>query len=582
MENKELLAQVREKAQQWLDSAIDDATRKQIEHLLKHDEKELIESFYRVLEFGTGGLRGIMGVGTNRMNIYTVGMATQGLCNYLLREFSDRPEISVVIAHDCRNNSPLFAQTTADVCSANGIRAYLFDGLRPTPELSFAIRELKCQAGVMVTASHNPKEYNGYKAYWEDGGQIISPHDVNIVEEVKNISSIDDVKFDGNSALVQTVGKEMDEKFLAASLSKALNVDLIEKHSDIRIVYTPIHGTGVYMVPEALRRLGFKNIYNVPEQDVVSGDFPTVVSPNPEESAALDLALKKADEVQADLVMATDPDADRVGIAVRDNHGKMVLVNGNQMSVLLTYYLLSQWSAKGLLQGKEFMAKTIVTTELIADIYKNYDIQYFDVLTGFKFIADMIHKYEDELTFIGGGEESYGFMIGDFVRDKDAVTTCSMIAEIAAWAREQGKSMYDLLLDIYQEYALYRESLVSVYRHGKEGAEEIAAMMDNFRSSPPAEIDGSRVVMIKDFLLQKTFDKVSGKEEPTGLPKSNVLQFLTESGTKVSVRPSGTEPKIKFYFSVRGALHSRAEYEKVNAALGNRIEAIKEELKLNT
>lgn len=581
MEKKELVAQVRDKAQQWLNSNIDDATRKQIEHLLAHDEKELIESFYRVLEFGTGGLRGIMGVGTNRMNIYTVGMATQGLCNYLLREFSDREEISVVIAHDCRNNSPLFARTTADVCSANGIKAYLFDGLRPTPELSFAIRELNCQAGVMVTASHNPKQYNGYKAYWEDGGQIISPHDVNIVEEVKNISSIDDVKFDGDTSLIETVGKEVDEKFLAMSVSKALNVDLIEKHSDIRIVYTPIHGTGVYMVPEAMRRLGFKNIYNVPEQDVVSGDFPTVVSPNPEEPAALDLALKKADEVQADLVMATDPDADRVGIAVRDNHGKLILVNGNQMSVLLTYYLLSQWSAKGLLQGKEFMAKTIVTTELVADIYKNYDIQYFDVLTGFKFIADMIHKYEDELTFIGGGEESYGFMIGDFVRDKDAVTTCSMIAEIAAWAREQGKSVFDLLLDIYQEYAFYKESLVSVYRHGKEGAEEIAAMMDNFRSSPPAEIDGSRVVMVKDFLLQKTFDKVSGKEEPTGLPKSNVLQFLTENGTKVSVRPSGTEPKIKFYFSVRGALNSREEYEKVNAALGDRIEAIKEELKLN-
>lgn len=581
MEKKELLQQVQEKARHWLNSNIDDETRQKIEHMLKHDEQELIESFYRVLEFGTGGLRGIMGVGTNRMNIYTVGMATQGLCNYMLQEFNDRSEISIVIAHDCRNNSPLFARTTADVCSANGIRAYLFDGLRPTPELSFAIRELNCQAGVMVTASHNPKEYNGYKAYWEDGGQIINPHDVNIVEEVKKISSIDDVKFDGDPSLVQTVGKEIDEKFLAASVSKALNVDLIERHSDMKIVYTPIHGTGVYMVPEAMRRLGFKNIYNVPEQDVVSGDFPTVVSPNPEESAALDLALKKADEVEADLVMATDPDADRVGIAVRDHRGKLILVNGNQMSVLLTYYLLSQWSAKGLLQGKEFMAKTIVTTELVADIYKHYDIEYFDVLTGFKFIADLIHKYEGEMTFIGGGEESYGFMIGDFVRDKDAVTTCSMIAEIAAWAREQGKSVFDLLLDIYQEYAFYKESLVSVYRHGKEGAEEIAAMMENFRSDPPEEIDNSRVVMVKDYLLQKTFDKVSGETQSTGLPKSNVLQFLTENGTKVSVRPSGTEPKIKFYFSVKDALSSREEYEKVNSSLAQRIEAIKEELKLN-
>ncbi len=581
MENTDLLKQVREKAHEWLNSNIDDETRQKIDHMLVHDEKELIESFYRVLEFGTGGLRGIMGVGTNRMNIHTVGMATQGLCNYMLQEFSDRKEISIVIAHDCRNNSPLFAQTTADVCSANGVKAYLFDGLRPTPELSFAIRELNCQAGVMVTASHNPKEYNGYKAYWEDGGQIIQPHDVNIVEEVKKISSIDDVKFDGDISLIQTIGKEVDEKFLAASVSKALNVDLIERHSDIKIVYTPIHGTGVYMVPEAMRRLGFKNIYNVPEQDVVSGDFPTVVSPNPEESAALDLALKKADEVDADLVMATDPDGDRVGIAVRDNYGKLILVNGNQMSVLLTYYLLSQWSAKGLLQGKEFMAKTIVTTELVADIYKHYDIKYFDVLTGFKFIADMIHKYEGEMTFIGGGEESYGFMIGDFVRDKDAVTTCSMIAEIAAWAREQGKSVFDLLLDIYQEYAFYKESLVSVYRHGKEGAEEIAAMMENFRSDPPEEIDNSKVVMVRDYLLQKTFDKGSGETATTGLPKSNVLQFLTENGTKVSVRPSGTEPKIKFYFSVQGELNSREEYEKVNTALDARIEAIKEELKLN-
>ncbi len=581
MKNKELLQQVQEKARHWLNSNIDDETRQQIEHMLEHDEQELIESFYRVLEFGTGGLRGIMGVGTNRMNIYTVGIATQGLCNYMLKEFSDRKEISIVIAHDCRNNSPLFARTTADVCSANGIRAYLFDGLRPTPELSFAIRELNCQAGVMVTASHNPKEYNGYKAYWEDGGQIINPHDVNIVEEVKKISSIDEVKFDGDASLIHTVGKEIDEKFLAASVSKALNVDLIERHSDMKIVYTPIHGTGVYMVPEAMRRLGFKNIYNVPEQDVVSGDFPTVVSPNPEESAALDLALKKADEVNADLVMATDPDADRVGIAVRDNHGKLILVNGNQMSVLLTYYLLSQWSAKGLLQGKEFMAKTIVTTELVADIYKHYDIRYYDVLTGFKFIADLIHTYEGEMTFIGGGEESYGFMIGDFVRDKDAVTTCSMIAEIAAWAREQGKSVFDLLLDIYQEYAFYKESLVSVYRHGKEGAEEIAAMMENFRSAPPEKIDNSKVVMIKDYQLQKTFDKATGETQFTGLPKSNVLQFLAENGTKVSIRPSGTEPKIKFYFSVKAPLPSREKYEKVNTSLEERIVAIKEELKLN-
>lgn len=580
MKKNEMIAQVRATAQQWLDSNIDDDTRNAIKDMLEHDEKELIESFYRVLEFGTGGLRGIMGTGTNRMNIYTIGMATQGLANYLLKEFNHLEEISVVIAHDCRNKSPLFARTTADVLTANGIRAYLFDDLRPTPELSFAIRELKCQSGIMITASHNPKEYNGYKAYWEDGGQIINPHDVNIVNEVKRIASINDVKFIGDPSKIVMVGREIDELFLKRSLSKALNVDLIEKHADIKIVFTPIHGTGVYMVPEALKRLGFRNIYNVPEQDVVSGDFPTVTSPNPEESAALDLALKKAEEVGADLVMATDPDGDRVGIAVRNNKGKLILLNGNQTSVLLTYYLLSQWSAKGLLKGKEFMAKTIVTSELVTDIYKNYDITYFDVLTGFKFIADKIKKYEGELTFIGGGEESYGFMIGDFVRDKDAVTTCSMLAEIAAWAKEQEKSMFDLLLDIYQEYAFYKESLVSVVRKGKDGAEEIAAMMENFRTSSPATIDGSEVIEIRDYLLQKSTDKRTGTESATGLPVSNVLQFLAENGTKVSIRPSGTEPKIKFYFSVKEKLKSRNDYDKINAALETRIEKIKKELQL--
>ena len=580
MGKQELLAQVKATAQQWLDSNIDNETRQAINHMLENDEKELIESFYRVLEFGTGGLRGIMGTGTNRMNIYTVGMATQGLCNYLLKEFSHLDEISAAIAYDCRNNSQLFAKTTADVFTANGIKAYLFDGLRPTPELSFAIRELNCQTGIVVTASHNPKEYNGYKAYWEDGGQIINPHDVNIVKEVKKIGSINDVKFEGDPSKIVMIGKELDEKFLQLSLAQALNIDLIEKHADIKIVYTPIHGTGVFMVPEALKRLGFKNIFNVPEQDVVSGDFPTVVSPNPEESAALDLALKKADEVGADLVMATDPDADRVGIAVRNNNGELVLLNGNHTSVLFTYYLLSQWSAKGRLKGKEFMAKTIVTSELVSDIYKNYDIIWFDVLTGFKFIADMIQKYEGELTFIGGGEESYGFMIGDFVRDKDAVTACSMLAEIAVWAKEQGKSMFDLLLDIFQEYSFYKESLVSIYRKGKEGAEEIASMMEKFRSAPPRSIDNSEITEIRDYLLQKAIDVKTGTESRIDLPKSNVLQYITENGTKVSIRPSGTEPKIKFYFSVQDQLPSREDYDRVNAAADKRIEKIKEELKL--
>ena len=581
MENKDILTEVRAKAQQWLDSNIDEQSKQAIRQMMEHDEKELIESFYRVLEFGTGGLRGIMGTGTNRMNIYTVGMATQGLSNYLLKEFSHLDEISVVIAHDCRNNSPLFARTTADVFTANGIRAYLFDGLRPTPELSFAIRELNCQSGIVITASHNPKEYNGYKAYWEDGGQIINPHDVNIVNEVKNIASVNEVKFDGDPEKITIIGKEIDELFLKRSVSKALNMDLIQKHADLKIVYTPIHGTGVYMVPEALRRLGFKKIYNVPEQDVVSGDFPTVISPNPEEPAALDLALKKADEVGADLVMATDPDADRVGIAVRNDKGRLVLLNGNQTAVLLTYYLLSQWSAKGMLKGREFMAKTIVTSELVADIMKEYDITYFDVLTGFKFIADKIRRYEGERTFIGGGEESYGFMIGDFVRDKDAVTTCSMLAEINAWAREQGKSMFDLLLDIYREFSFYKESLVSIVRKGKDGAEEIAAMMENLRTSPPKSIDNSEVIEIRDYLLQQSLDVATGETRSIDLPKSNVLQFLTASGTKVSCRPSGTEPKIKFYFSVKDTLEAREDYHRVNEQCEKRIEAIKQELKLN-
>ena len=510
MNNTSLLSQVKETANQWLKSNIDEETRSAIQNMLENNEDELIESFYKVLEFGTGGLRGIMGAGTNRMNIYTVGMATQGLSNYLLKEFSDRDQISVVIAHDCRNNSPLFAKTTADVFSANGIKAYLFDGLRPTPELSFAIRQLGCQSGVVITASHNPKEYNGYKAYWEDGGQIINPHDVNIVNEVKQIASINDVKFDGNPDLIEIVGKDLDEKFLEHSVSTSLNPDLIKKHADFKIVYTPIHGTGVYMVPAALKKLGFNSVYNVPEQDVVSGDFPTVVSPNPEESAALNLALKKADEVGADLVMATDPDSDRVGIAVRNTEGKLILMNGNQTAALLTYYLLSQWKEKGKLKGKEVMGKTVVTSELLTDIFKKYKVTYFDVLTGFKFIAQEIRKHEGEFTFIGGGEESYGFMIGDFVRDKDAITSCSMLAEIAVWAKEQGKSMFELLLDIYQEYSFYLEGLVSVYRQGKEGAEEIARMMENFRNSPPETIDHSKVIYIKDYLSRKSTNRLTG------------------------------------------------------------------------
>ncbi|MCK4879164.1 MAG: phospho-sugar mutase [Bacteroidales bacterium] len=580
MENQNVLNEVRNRAEEWLNSPIDDASKNAIREMLNSNETELIESFYRNLEFGTGGLRGIMGVGTNRMNIYTVGMATQGLCNYLLEQFSHRKEISVAVAHDCRNNSPLFAEITAQICVANGIKAYLFDGLRPTPELSFAIRQLGCQSGVVVTASHNPKEYNGYKVYWEDGGQIINPHDVNIIREVQNIKSIGDVKFDGDREKIITLGEEMDALYIDEVVKQSINPEVIAAHPDIKIVYTPIHGTGVKMVPRALKKMGFTNIYNVPEQDVVDGNFPTVVSPNPEESAALDMALKKADEVGADLVMASDPDADRVGIAIRDNSGKLILVNGHQTASLLSYYLLSQWSERGKLTGKEYIVKTIVTTELIADMANHYKVSYWDVLTGFKFIADIIRKNEDTMTFIGGGEESYGFMIGDFVRDKDAIASCSMLAEIAAWARSRGKSMYDILIEMYLKFSLYQESLINVVRKGKSGAEEIQQMMAGFRKNPPDKLIGSRVVTIRDYLEQESTDSLTGAKTPLDLPKSNVLQFLLEDGSKISVRPSGTEPKIKFYFSVFDRLEKREDYKMVKGRLEEKILNIKRELKL--
>ena len=581
MENQNMLSEVRKKAEVWLNSPIDEASKTAIREMLDHNETELIESFYRDLEFGTGGLRGIMGVGTNRMNIYTVGMATQGLCNYLLKQFSDRKEISLAVAHDCRNNSPLFAEITAQICVANGIKAYLFDGLRPTPELSFAIRQLGCQSGVVITASHNPKEYNGYKAYWEDGAQIINPHDVNIIKEVQNIKSIGDVKFDGDKEKIITLGEEMDALYINEVVKQSINPELIAAHPDIKIVYTPIHGTGVELVPRALKKMGFTNIYNVPEQDVVDGNFPTVVSPNPEESAALDMALKKADEVGADLVMASDPDADRVGIAIRDDKGKLILVNGHQTAALLSYYLLSQWSERGKLSGKEYIVKTVVTTELIADMARHYKVPYWDVLTGFKFIADIIRKNEDTMTFIGGGEESYGFMIGDFVRDKDAVASCSILAEMAAWARSRGKSMYDVLMEIYLDFSCYQESLINVVRKGKSGAEEIQQMMSEFRKNPPSELNGSPVVTIRDYLEQASTDCLTGAKTILDLPQSNVLQFLLEDGSKISVRPSGTEPKIKFYFSVSDKLEKREDYKVVKEGLEKKILEIQQELKLN-
>ena len=580
MEAQNTGSEVRKKAMTWLDSPIDEESKSAIRHMMEHNESELIECFYRDLEFGTGGLRGIMGVGTNRMNRYTVGMATQGLCNYLLEQFRDRKELRVAVAHDCRNNSRLFAEVTAQIFTANGFTAYLFEGLRPTPELSFAIRQLGCQSGVVITASHNPKEYNGYKAYWEDGAQIINPHDTNIIKEVQKIKSISEVKFNGDTAKIIPLGEEMDARYLDEVMRQSLNPELIKAHADLKIVYTPIHGTGVKLVPRALKQMGFTHIYNVPEQDVVDGNFPTVISPNPEESAALNMALKKADEVGADLVMATDPDADRVGIAIRDDQGKMILVNGHQTASLLSYYLMSQWSQRGKLTGKEYVVKTIVTTELIADIARHYRVPYWDVLTGFKFIADVIRKHEDRMIFIGGGEESYGFMIGDFVRDKDAVTSCTMLAEMAAWARSRGQSMYDVLLEIYLDFSLYQESLINVVRKGKSGAEEIQQMMKDFRNNPPESMDGSRVVTIRDYQEQRSTDCLSGVRSPLDLPRSNVLQFLLEDGSKISVRPSGTEPKIKFYFSVVDKLEKREDYRLIKGKLEEKIQRIQKELNL--
>ena len=578
MSEKDLLLQVQAKAQEWLDGNYDEDTKKQVKNLLENDEKELIESFYRELEFGTGGLRGIMGVGTNRMNIYTVGMATQGLANYIQTNFSDLKEIKVAIAHDCRNNSRLFAETTAKIFAGNGFKVYMFESLRPTPELSYAIRELGCQSGVVITASHNPKEYNGYKAYWDDGGQVVSPHDKNIIDEVQKINSVGDIKFDGPESNIETLGAEFDKKYADMVKGLSLSPEILEKHKDLKMVYTPIHGTGVELVPMALKNLGFTNVYNVPEQDIVDGNFPTVYSPNPEETAALKMAIDKAIEVDAELVMATDPDADRVGVAVKDNTGKFVILNGNQTAAIITEYMLSQWKAKGKLTGKEYIVKTIVTTELLLDIADKYGVEHFDVLTGFKWIASKIKEYEGDKTFICGGEESYGFMVGPSVRDKDAVSACAIVAETAAWAKEQGKTLFDLLLDIHKEYGFFLEDLVSVVKKGKDGADAIQKMMADFRSTPPTTLNGSKVVKIADYDLQEMTDVVAGTKSKIELPKSNVLQFFTEDGSKVSVRPSGTEPKIKFYFGVKAELADLNNYTAVKAELDNKIETIKKGL----
>ena len=581
MGNEDLLKQVTAKAQIWLGDGYDEETKAAVRAMLDNEDKtDLIEAFYKDLEFGTGGLRGIMGAGTNRMNIYTVGAATQGLSNYLKKAFADLPQIKVAIGHDCRNNSRKFAEVAADVFLANGIKVYLFDALRPTPEVSFAIRELGCQSGVILTASHNPKEYNGYKAYWNDGAQMIAPHDKNTIDEVNKITSVKDVKFRGNAELIEIIGEEIDRRYLDRIKTLSLSPEAIAHHHDMKIVYTPIHGTGVKLIPASLKNFGFTNIIHVPEQDVVSGDFPTVVSPNPEEPAALDMAIKKAIETDAELVMASDPDADRIGIAVRNDKGEFVLVNGNQIVMIFLNYLMTRNKELGLLKGNEYIVKTIVTTETIKTIAERNGFKMYDCYTGFKWIASVIRENEGKARYIGGGEESYGFLPDDFVRDKDSVSSISLMAEIAAWAKDKGMTMYQMLQDIYIKYGYSKEKGISVVRKGKSGAEEIVAMMKNFRENPMKELGGSPVILIKDYASLEATDVVNGTKSKLDMPvTSNVLQYFSADGSKVSIRPSGTEPKIKFYIEVRGIkMDNYADYDAANAAADAKIEAIKKEL----
>ena len=585
MENQSvLIRECEEKAKVWTTSPLyDEKTQASVRKMLENpDKSELIDAFYRTLEFGTSGLRGIMGPGTNRMNIYTVGAATQGMANYLLQHFKDRNEISVAIGHDCRNNSRLFAETAAQIFSANGIKAYLFDAMRPTPEISFAIRHLGCQAGVILTASHNPKEYHGYKAYWDDGAQVLPPHDIGIIEEVGKVG-VEDIKFKGNNDLIQIIGEEIDREFLQKIHTLSIDPEVIKRQKDLSIVYTPIHGTGKILIPESLKLWGFENVHTVPEQMVESGDFPTVVSPNPENGEALEMAINLAKKIDGDIVMASDPDADRVGMACKDDKGEWVLIDGNQTCMLFLYYIIKNRIAQGLMKGNEFIVKTIVTTELIAEIAKKNNIKLFDVYTGFKWIARMVHLEEDQgsLKYIGGGEESYGFMAEDFVRDKDAVSACSLLAEICAWAKDRGKTLYDVLMDIYLEYGFSYNKAVNIVKPGKSGAEEIKAMMENFRTNRPKELGGSKVILTKDFQLLKAYDGDGNETAISMLQSSNVLQWYTEDGTKVSVRPSGTEPKIKFYVEVRGEIGCANCYKGACADAGEKVEMIMRELEKN-
>lgn len=582
MDNKELITQCENTAKQWATSSLyDEQTREAVKQMLESDDKtELIDAFYRTLEFGTGGLRGIMGPGTNRMNVYTMGAATQGLSNYLNKCFTDLKEISVVIGHDCRNNSRLFAETAAQIFSANGIKVYLFDDMRPTPEMSFAIRYLHCQSGIILTASHNPKEYNGYKAYWDDGAQVLAPHDQGIIDEVKKVR-IEDIKFEGNASLIRTIGKDIDEAYLREVKKLSIDPACMSRHKDLKIVYTPLHGTGMMLIPDALKMWGFENVHCVPQQMVKDGNFSTVVSPNPENSEALTMALDLAKQIDADIVMASDPDADRVGMACKNSKGEWVLIDGNQTCMIFLYYIISNRKAQGKMTGNEFIVKTIVTTELIRAIAEKNAIEMYDVYTGFKWIARQIRLNEGKKQYIGGGEESYGFLAEDFVRDKDAVSACALLAEICAWAKDQGKTLYDVLLDVYMEYGYALNKTINVVKPGKTGADEIKAMMDSFRKDPPKEIGGSPVICFKDYNSLTEFD-AEGNQKSLDMPQtSNVLQWYTVDGTKVSVRPSGTEPKIKFYIEVRGELIQKELIDKVHEAAVKKIAAVAESLHLN-
>ncbi len=578
MENQELIKQVTERAQQWLTPAYDAETQAEVKRMLDNPDKtELIECFYRDLEFGTGGLRGIMGAGTNRMNIYVVGAATQGFANYLKKNFKNREQISVAIGYDCRNNSDLFAKKSADIFSANGIKVYLFDDMRPTPEMSFAIRYLGCQAGINITASHNPREYNGYKAYWEDGAQVLAPHDKGIIDEVGKVK-VEDIKFEGNPELIEIIGAEIDKIYWDQVHTICIDPDVIKRQKDLSIVYTPLHGTGMNGIPQSLKLWGFENVHCVPEQMVKSGDFPTVVSPNPENAEALTLAIKLAKEIDADIVMASDPDADRVGMACKNDKGEWVLINGNQTCLLFLYYIITNRKKLGKMVGNEFVVKTIVTTEVIRQIAEKNNIEMRDCYTGFKWIAREIRLSEGVKQYIGGGEESYGFLAEDFVRDKDAVSACSLLAEICAWAKDQGKTLYEVLMDIYLEYGFSKEYTVNVVKPGKSGAEEIQQMMVNLRENSPKELAGSKVTIVKDYKTLKQTD-ADGNVTDMDMPDtSNVLQFYTEDNTKVSVRPSGTEPKIKFYIEVKGILKSAADYVEADALAAKKIEAVRASL----